>query len=243
MIAQNGFPDKNAVHLNPIMPSFEFVIDRAQKTRNTQKAIAAKWQWEEKTVAQWDADLAAIEAQNEVLAAAIATMKDKRAKADELLDQLDEWTGEGLTTIRERYRDQPEKLATLETLTSMGSSRSMKLEEALEWEKAWTLLDPSFSPTSTNTLAAFKALRLDAIAKLKTYHDSESDVTAEQNKRTKLKLKLDDANTSWYKVATRICQPGTVEGDLIRTDVPTTTASPAAKPVVPTPAPTPAPAP
>jgi hypothetical protein len=243
MIAQNGFPDKNAVHLNSIMPSFEFVIDRAQKTRNTQKAIAAKWQWEEKTVAQWDADLAAIEAQNEVLAATIATMKDKRAKADELLDQLDEWTGEGLTTIRERLRDQPEKLATLDTLTSIGSSRSLKLEEALEWEKAWTLLDPSFSPTSTNTLAAFQALRLDAIAKLKTYHDSESDVTVEQNKRTKLKLKLDDANTSWYKVATRICQPGTVEGDLIRTDVPTTTASPAAKPVVPTPAPTPAPVP
>jgi hypothetical protein len=225
------------------MPSYEFVIDRAQKTRNTQKAITAKWQWEEKTVAQWDADLIAIEAQNEVLAATIATMKDKRAKADELLDQLDEWTGEGLTTIRERLRDQPEKLATLETLTSIGSSRSMKLEEALEWEKAWTLLDATFAPTSTNTLAAFKALRLDAIAKLKTYHDSESDVTAEQNKRTSLKLKLDDANTSWFKVATRICQPGTVEGDLIRTDVPTTTASPAAKPVVPTPAPTPAPVP
>lgn len=89
--------------------TYEFTLDRAQKTRDAQDEIQAKWLWSEKTLAQWDADIAALETQNETLATTTAAMLAKRGETDTALDNLDQWTGEGLTLMRLRLRNDPEQ--------------------------------------------------------------------------------------------------------------------------------------
>lgn len=116
--------------------TYEFTLDRAQKTRGAQDESKAQWLWSEKTLAQWDADIAALEKQNETLAATTAAMLAKRGETDTALDNLDRWTGEGLTLMRLRLRNDPAQLATLATLTADGTSRANKLKEALDWENA-----------------------------------------------------------------------------------------------------------
>ena len=49
--------------------TYEFTLNRARKSRGAQDDIQAKWMWSDKTLAQWDADIEALEKQNETLAA------------------------------------------------------------------------------------------------------------------------------------------------------------------------------
>ena len=46
---------------------------------------------------------------------------------------------------------------------------------------------------------------------------------------------MEDDNQAWYKAATKVFKPGTPEGDLIRSSIPTTTSGPSAPPKPPTP--------
>src|SRR2546422_569199 len=105
----------------PIMAqTYEFTRDRARQTRHTQEIIQAKWLWSDVSLEQWDASIAALEAQNNKVAAARADMLAKRAAADAALDKLHDWTGEGLTLLRLRLRNDPDQLASLATLNADG---------------------------------------------------------------------------------------------------------------------------
>lgn len=216
--------------------TYEFTLNRAQKTRDAQDEIKAKWLWSEKTLAQWDADIAALKAQNETLATTTAAMLDKRAETDTALDKLDGWTGEGLTLMRLRLRNDAEQLASLDTLTADGTSRANKLKEALDWENAWSKIDFTFTPTVENNFAAFQALRKQCIQLVAAYATSETKVTSDNTKLTTLKAQMEDDNQAWYKAATKVFKPGTPEGDMIRSSVPTTTSGGSqATPPIPTP--------
>lgn len=215
--------------------TYEFTLDRAQKTRDAQDEIKAKWLWSEKTLAQWDADIAALTGQNETLATTTAAMLAKRGETDTALDKLDQWTGEGLTLMRLRLRNDPEQLATLDTLTADGTSRANKLTEALDWENAWAKIDSTFAPTTENNFAAFQALRKQCLKLVGEYGAAETKVTSDNTKLTQLKAQMEDDNQAWYKAATKLFKPGTPEGDMIRSSVPTTTSSPSAAPAPPAP--------
>jgi hypothetical protein len=219
--------------------TYEFTLDRAQKTRDAQDEIKSKWLWSEKTLDEWDSSIAALEKQNETLAATTAAMLAKRGETDTALDNLDRWTGEGLTLMRLHLRNKPEQLATLDTLTADGTSRANKLKEALDWENAWAKIDSTFTPTTENNFAAFQALRKQCIKLVGEYAAAETKVTSDNTKLTQLKAQMEDDNQAWYKAAAKVCKPGTPEGDLIRKSVPTTTtggpATPPAPPTPPTP--------
>ena len=220
--------------------SYSFTLDRAEKTRNTQQSFLAKWLWTDKDIAGWDADILALETQNNACSTTVAAMKQTRSNYDTALDQLDTWTGEGLTLLRVKVRNDAEKLASLDTLTADGTSRANKLQEALDWEKAWNTYDNTWAPSQTNTYSTFHTLRLAALQLQKDYAAAEVAVTAQNNQLTLMRLDLDDANEAWYKAATKHFPIGTAEGDLIRSAVPVTTGStPAAKPAATPPAPTP----
>jgi hypothetical protein len=189
--------------------TYDFTLDRAQNTRNAQNTIKARWMWSEKTLDQWDADIKALEAQNETAGKTQAAMLTKRAGMDTALDQLDRWTGEGLTLMRLKLRNDPGKLATLDTLTANGTSRANKLSEALAWENAWDEIDNTFAPTLENNFTAFEALRKQCVGLFEQYGAAETDVTRDNNLLTTLVAKLEDDNQAWYKAATKICKRGT----------------------------------
>jgi hypothetical protein len=210
--------------------TYEFTLDRAQKTRGAQDEIKARWTWSEKSLEQWDASIAALIAQNEARALKETAMLAKRGETDTALDQLNSWTGEGLTLMRLRLRNEAEKLATLSTLSANGTSRANKLKEALEWENAWSKIDATFAPTTENTFAAFQTLRKQCVKLVEEYGTAETKVTTENTKLILLKSQLEDDNQAWYKASTKVLKKGTAEGDLIRSRVPTTTGGPSPQP-------------
>ena len=209
---------------------YEFTLDRARKTRDAQDEIKGRWLWVDKTLAQWDGSIAALVAQNEARALKETAMLAKRGETDTALDQLHAWTGEGLTLMRLRLRNEPEKLATLSTLSADGTSRANKLKEALEWENAWAEIDGDFAPTTENVFAAFQTLRKQCVKLVDEYGTAETKLTTESTKLILLKSQLEDDNQAWYKAATKVLKKGTAEGDLIRSRIPTTTGGPAPQP-------------
>lgn len=213
--------------------NYDFTLDRARKTQDAQNSIQAKWIWADKTLAQWDATIQALQTLKEAAAQAVAENLAKRGALDTALDQLDAWTGEGLTLMRLRLRNDPATLATLSTLTANGTSRSIKLQEALDWQQAWQQIDPTFVPTKDNTLAAHTALRQQCIKLAGQYADTEIGVTTANTALTTAIATLEDDNQAWYKAATKVCKKATPEGALIRSSIPTTTTTPATKPTPP----------
>ena len=215
---------------NTMAQTYEFTLDRAQKTRDAQNETKDRWTWSEKSLEQWDGSIAALIKQNETRALKETAMLAKRGDADKALDKLHGWTGEGLTLMRLRLRNDPEKLATLSTLSANGTSRTNKLKEALEWENAWKEIDATFTPTTENTLAAFQTLRAQCVRLVEEYGTAETKLTVENTKLILLKSQLEDDNQAWYKAATKVLKKGTAEGDMIRSTVPVTTGGPAPQP-------------
>jgi len=127
------------------------------------------------------------------------------------------------------------KFARVENLTAGAQSREGILTEALEWESAWEAADPSFTPATGDTLAAFKTQREGSLTTLRAYQDARSDERAAAGDLRELGEALDDACVAWYLAATAVFPEGTAEGDMIRGTIPTTYSPPPAPPAPPEP--------
>lgn len=80
----------------------DFIIKRAVATRNAQESIQSAWVWEEKTLAQWDADLAAIREREKSVAEGEAHLLARRGPLDAALDDLHRRTLQGVTMAKVR---------------------------------------------------------------------------------------------------------------------------------------------
>ena len=221
----------------------DYIKDRSVKTISAAKTIAATWVWEEKSIADMALQLAEIVGdkdatpmkigQEQIVSTANQAMLDARSGWDTALDQLHLWTMQGVGRARTKFRNDPAKLSQLAGLGTRGTSRRVTLEEALAWDTAWTSLAPTWTPTAANTLATFGALRKLCTEDLQTtYAQKQSDWSEANETLAHLADGLEDTNQAWYADATRLFPVGTIEGDMIRSTIPTTYTPPPPKPPV-----------
>jgi hypothetical protein len=227
--------------------TIDFIKDRAVKTISAAKQVAATWTSPEETPDQMQAQLESITGnssstppvvgQEEVTSAARRTMDLADGQWEAQLAELHRRTVQGLNMAKNKFRNDSASLAVLSGLTAGSNSRKETLAEALAWESAWSNLAPAWSPTTTNTLAAFKTLRKQCAEDLQTaFSDARTDWRAEVEKLNSMADALEQADEAWYADATRVFAAGTPEGDMIRSTVPTTY-TPTATKTPPAPAP------
>ena len=211
--------------------SIAFILDRASKSSAVATTFMATWTWDEKTPAQHDAMRSAVEADQTTAAAKEAEMLAARAALDTALDAHQAETQLGITLARVRHRNDAGKLATLNTLTYKGDSRTRTREEARKWLAWWAEFDAAWVPMTGVTLAAFTA-RQGAIEGTDTpafvpgfidlYDVAVAASRAAAEAVNEGAMALEDLNQAWYEAATSVFLEGTAEGDLIRGQVPTT---------------------
>lgn len=206
----------------PMSESNDFILERAIATRAAQFIITATWQWDEQTVAQWDADIAAFIAQKELVSDKEAIKTGDAGDLDAKLDILHDRTQVGLTLFKVKNRDNSSISHALKPLRAEGRSRGNILEEALEFESQWEKWEPAWVPRPTETLAAFKTLREECLDLKEPYATSKGVWRKEAEDYNQLGIALNKLCKAWYEAATTLFAEGTAEGDMIRGTVPTT---------------------
>lgn len=200
-----------------------FTLQRSQATHSVQVSIAETWVWEEKTVVQWNAAIVALVAKMEAAQDAEADYLAKRGEAYAAITALHALAGRCLRMAKNRYRTDPAKLEVIANLRNDKASHAGQIQDALEWESAWEKLDDEWSPLPGVTLETFKPQRLaagtllEAVTTKKTAWDTEDE-------------QLNADCVAWYEAATTVFPAGTTEGDLIRSDIPTTYTPPSNPP-------------
>jgi hypothetical protein len=218
----------------------QFSITRAISTLSAAKQVAAKWVSSEISLAQMQSQLDAVTGNStttppvvgQVEIASQAQRNHDGALGDWRagLKELHQRSVQALNMAKTKFRNDPASLAVLSSLHAAGGSPDKILSEALAWESAWGQLAPTWSPTTTNTLAAFKLLRKQCAEDLQTaYTDADSANREAAGTLEQMCESLEDTNVSWYADATRIFPAGTPEGDMIRSSIPTTYTPPADK--------------
>lgn len=101
------------------MASLEAAILRGQATRDAQTAIAATWVWDEKTVAQWNTELTAINTKKVAVSDLEGDMLAKRATYDNGIALLHDRTVEGLGMARVKWRKDDAKKHNLSKLSAV----------------------------------------------------------------------------------------------------------------------------
>ena len=216
------------------------ILQRAEATLSVAQALAATWVWDEMNVADFAAKLGGARAAQSDEAEAKAAYDEQRGVVEARFSDLERRKVQGLGMARSRFRHDAEQLAMIESVGDYGDSREAILKEGEEWAAAWRRIDPTWNPTTTNTLAAFEALSADCQAQFSTLTNVRADHRKVGAHYNELLAELQDLSVAWYAAATRVFAAGTAEGDLVRGQIPTFASgtSPA-----PPPAPSPSPSP
>ncbi len=211
--------------------------DATQAVANTLFSGSSGYQWDEMSLFDFAARIASARNARRLADDKKADYDAQRGIVNALFDDLETRKIQALGMAKYRFRQDAEVTAMLESVGEYGDGREDTLKEADEWVAAWKNIDPTWSPTTGNSLAAFEALNLEGAAQLKTLTNLKSNARKAGIDLNALLAELEDLCVAWYGVATRAFPVGTMEGDLIRSQIPTFVGgSPA---VAPTPAPTP----
>jgi hypothetical protein len=198
-----------------------FVIRRAKTTRHAQEDLKSLWIWNEKTLDQWDNEIADLQRTQELCSSAKFVQNSARAALDAGLQEIRRRSMQFMAMAKFHFRNEPSMFEAISRLTSGGGARRAITQEAMDLESAWEKAGPEWAPTDANTFSAFQALRkqcteLDAawIAANSTWH-TQSGIL---NRKA---AALNEANIGWLAAATRIFPAGTAEGEMIRRSIPT----------------------
>jgi hypothetical protein len=241
-------PDKHhSNRINIMSETVGFIIDRAVKSISAAKQLAATWTCQVLTPDQMQAVLWGITGnssvtppiigQEEIASAAEGVHVAANGLWERQLGELHRRTVQAVGMIKNKLRDDPAAFAVVSGLSASSHSHKETLDEALALESAWDNQAPTWSPTATNTLTAFKSLRKLCAEDLRTAaSDAHTAWRAEVTKLYAMANAMEQSNEAWYLDATKVFPVGTPEGDMLRSTVPTTYTPP-------TPPPPPAPAP
>ena len=204
------------------MIGIDFTKIRALATRSAQANIASAWTWSQKTLAQWDADITALEG-------LIANETVKRVQwrnAAELwqsdVNKIQDITRQVATLGLVQFRNDPATLKLFEALGTDGESRSDVYAQGLAAQAVWAEADETWEISAALTPASFGQLLSSCTAAQKAESPALTAwrrAAVELNNKAEL---VDRDNIAWYTEATRRFPVGTVEGDLIRSAVPST---------------------
>jgi hypothetical protein len=204
------------------MRSLAHVRKRAEATYISQAARADTWVWSEKTVAEWEADVRAFDPLVEDESLTKLRLQGVADAWDRQLQQVQAITRDVVRLGRVRFRKDPVKLALFKPLKTRATSRANKQKEGVAARDAWQQADPAWQPLPDITLTSFTAL-LDPYESRETAYNEADNLWREAVTRLNAHAeRVDDDCIAWYTVATKRFPAGTVEGDVIRSLVPTT---------------------
>lgn len=213
------------------MASLEAAILRAQATRDAQSSIAATWVWEEKTVAQWDANLSAMDVKKVATSDLEGDMLAKRATYENTIALLHDRTVEGVGMARVKWRKDEARSKILSNLSASGGGREVVQKEAQAWESVWEKFDAAWNPSTPNTIVAFRTLISDSDAQENLYKKAN---TIWRTNVEELQVQGDalwDDCVAWYEAATILFKDNTAIGQMIRGTIPTSPTTPAPTPL------------
>lgn len=225
--------------------SIDFLKQRVDKTRSVQSQIAATWVWPLRTVAQWQADGIALDKSEDGSLANVATEAHTLAEAargdlDTRLAAIHAQTVSVVGVMRVRAERQPELLPVVDELSGRGDSRDAIEKEGTATLSAWKLEfgGAAFTPAPGVTYAAFRelfyghpadpaavppVLAMASLRELKEAYSDKSTVDRRETGRLNAKLSTVERDCQdWYAEATKVFAAGTEIGDLIRSEIPTT---------------------
>lgn len=252
-----------AMNLNT---SIDFLKNRVDKTRSVQTQIASTWLWPLRTVAQWEADGAALDKSVEGSLAHTAIEAHTEAEAargdlDTRLESIHALTVSVVGVMRVRAQRQPESRHVVDELSARADSRGGIEREGTALLSAWKLEfgGAAFAPSPGVTYDSFRELfygrdadpaavppvtELPSLRKLKEAYSDKQTLDRREAGRLNAKLFTVQRDCQdWYAEATKVFPESTEIGVLIRTQVPTTeeygAPPPSPPPEPPPPPPTP----
>ena len=205
------------------MISIEFTKSRTQATRNAQVEIAATWVWSEKTLEKWNTDVTRLEQLQQDESAKRTAWRNAAEMWENDLVQIQQITRDVKRVGSFRFRNDPVKLKLFENLRTDGDSRADIYGQGIAMRDAWDEADEAWALSTEVTLAHFNSLLASSLARQSAHGTA---LTAWRRAASELANKarvVDADNVAWYAEAIRRFPAGTVEGDMIRSSVPTTT--------------------
>ncbi len=208
------------------MKSIEFVIERATATKSAQKTLAAAggWVWPERTVADWTANLENLRARLEAESAARAAWLHAGGQWDAALEQLADDGADVSRLARTKFRQEPAQLRLWRGRRHRRNSRVAIYRGAVAVQGAWQAADAAWVPKTGLTLAAFTSQMDDSVTLGKINSAKEALWRQAAGELMAAAEALDRDCVAWYADATTHYGPETVNGMMIRSTVPTTTA-------------------
>ena len=211
----------------------KFYVNRARLTIAAAQKVAGRWTYQEITIADMTTNLDVVVGnpdgtppvvgQDEIATIADRVYAGAIGAWDTNLDDLHHRTQQALAGMKNKYRNDPANLAVVSGLVADGKSREGKLSEALACYAAWNQLCATWSPSTTNTLTAFAALRKQCAENLKiAVQNADATMTEENAKLKALCAALEDTNVGWYDDATHFFPADDPDGQMIRSTIPTT---------------------
>ena len=212
-----------------------FILVRATTTRHAQEDLKCSWMWNEKTLEQWDNEIAGLQKMQEALSTAEFSRNSIRAELDSDLQDLHRRTMLWLAMAKFHFREDTSKYEAIKRLTCRAVGRLGIAREAMDLERAWQDVGPEWAPTEVNTFASFQSLRKQCLDLEAAFIAAQSNLRTQSENLNYSAAALNKANVAWYAAASRIFPAGTAEGDTIRRAIPTGY-SPAARAEPPAPA-------
>jgi hypothetical protein len=208
------------------MKSLEFVKQRLIATRNAQVALTAKWQWPEKTVVQWDSDIAGLTQLENTESATRAVLIEHAGQWDAAVAQLYTHARDVARLGRTRFRLDAGKAALFNRVHVQSRGRSGLCKYAATVRDRWQQADPRWQPLPEMQLSAFSSTIVNVDAQ-ETTHGQKLAAWREAAAKVMSRARTLNVDCmAWYAEATTRFPAGTPEGDMIRATVPTTTDAP-----------------
>ena len=233
--------------------SIAFLKQRTDATLSVQSSIAGDWLWPLKTVALWQADSLALDQSQPGTLAQLAVdaatgAEQARGAIDARLAEMHRQTLATVGVMRVRALRDPDARAVVDELSARGNTRRSIEEEGAALLSAWKLEfgGAALVPAPGITYAGFETLFIGAAAaggnpavpSLRELKIDLSDAsTTERKAVSRVNVLLERVErdvVDWYAEATAVFPEGTVNGDLIRSEIPTTY-TPGGTPPIPLP--------
>lgn len=187
---------------------YHAIMERVSFTIATQTQIADQWVWNEKDVATWNAEEAAIDAHPDGLHMRQTEKETEKSGAEShltsVLKNLHESTVAAVSVARVRWRRVPERLLVLAGLRAGGTTAVEILQEAEECELAWEAIEPGMEPVTGLTLALFQTQIAAARAAVREVRRTAVHLRLSNGQLGVALHAINDAAVAWYAEATAV---------------------------------------